>query len=47
MTVRGASKLCTTQRATERFLLGISLKDNIANMEIRPATKLDDAVEGK
>lgn len=40
-----ASKLAVTQRAMERAMLGISLRDRVRNDEIRRKTKVDDVIK--
>ncbi|GJQ84465.1 hypothetical protein Trydic_g15671 [Trypoxylus dichotomus] len=38
-------KLKTTQRAIERVMLGVSLRDKITNHEIRQSTGVEDVME--
>lgn len=45
LTIKSAAKLRTTQRAIERGMLGISLRDRITNEEIRRRTKVEDVIE--
>lgn len=45
LTKKSAKKLETTQRAMERSMLGISLRDKIRNTEIRRKTKVRDIVK--
>lgn len=44
LTVKSANKLRVTQRAIERIMLGISLRDHIENQEIRRRTKVKDVI---
>jgi len=44
LTVKSANRLRTTQRAIERTMLGISLRNHIQNEEIRKRT-VDDVTE--
>lgn len=45
LTKKSAKKLETTQRAMERNMLGVSLRDKIRNTELRRRTKVRDIVE--
>jgi len=45
LTVKSANRLRTTQRALERTMLGVSLRDHIQNEEIRKRTKVHDVIE--
>ena len=45
LTVKSASRLRVTQRAMERAMLNISLRDKIRNVEIRRRTKVNDVME--
>lgn len=45
LTQKSAERLRTTQRAMERSMLGISLRDKIRNTEIRRRTKVKDIIE--
>ena len=44
LTVKSADRLRTTQRAIERAMLGVSLKDRIKNEEIRRRTRVQDVM---
>lgn len=44
LTVKSANKLRTTQRAIERTMLGIGLRDHITNENIRQRTKVEDVI---
>lgn len=45
LTVKSANRLKITQRAIERTMLGIHLRDHIRNEEIRSKTKVKDVME--
>jgi len=44
LTVKLANKLRTTQRAIERMMLGISLRDHITNASIRQRNKVENVI---
>lgn len=45
LTIKSANKLRTTQRAIERLMLGISLRDHNRNEQIRRKTKVEDVMK--
>lgn len=45
LTQKSADRLKTSQRAMERWMLGIDLQDNIQNTKIRRRTKVKDIIE--
>lgn len=45
LTKKTVSKIRITQRAMERSMLGLSLRDKVPNIEVRDRTKVMDAIE--
>lgn len=42
LTIKSANKLRRTQRAIERMMFGLNLRDHIENTGIRQRTKVED-----
>ncbi|GJQ82556.1 hypothetical protein Trydic_g13011 [Trypoxylus dichotomus] len=45
LTLKSATKLKTTQRAIERVMPGLSLRDKITNHKMRKRTGVEDVME--